>query len=229
MEIPLAGCLIYMRNIDVPGVIGKVAIHGREYLVAVKPHKQGLVMYTLHHAAEIRGIEAVDESAKYSWVKSPRWKGHAMEVGPLARYVVGYAMGRPEFKEPVDMVLKKLDVPITGVRVVVHPVPELPGGGWGNGPTATRNAAAVAASGGRLVGTPAASPGLLSGVAAVVVSGRDSTGGGATGAESQPTRTTTAAPAVAEARVSSDRNAGSMRGAARATAWAGPRRCDWTM
>jgi hydrogenase large subunit len=26
-------------------------------------------------------IEAVDESAKYSWVKSPRWNGHAMEVG----------------------------------------------------------------------------------------------------------------------------------------------------
>jgi hydrogenase large subunit len=31
-------------------------------------------------------IENVDEAAKYSWVKSPRWKGHAMEVGPLARW-----------------------------------------------------------------------------------------------------------------------------------------------
>ena len=36
-------------------------------------------------------IEEVDESAKYSWVKSPRWRGHAMEVGPLARYILGYA------------------------------------------------------------------------------------------------------------------------------------------
>ena len=53
-------------------------------------------------------IEAVDESAKYSWVKSPRWKGHAMEVGPLARYVIGYVKGIPEFKEPTDMVLQKL-------------------------------------------------------------------------------------------------------------------------
>lgn len=26
-------------------------------------------------------IEAVDEEAKYSWIKSPRWKGNAMEVG----------------------------------------------------------------------------------------------------------------------------------------------------
>jgi DNA end-binding protein Ku len=41
--------------------IGKVAILGREYLVAVKPHKQGLVMYTLHHAAEIRTIDQIDE------------------------------------------------------------------------------------------------------------------------------------------------------------------------
>ena len=32
--------------------IGKVAVYGREYLVAVRPQKKGLVMYTLHHAAE---------------------------------------------------------------------------------------------------------------------------------------------------------------------------------
>ncbi len=60
-------------------------------------------------------IEAVDESAKYSWVKAPRWNGHAMEVGPLARFVIGYVQGTPEFKEPVDMVLKTLDVPVTAL------------------------------------------------------------------------------------------------------------------
>lgn len=36
-------------------------------------------------------IKEIDESAKYSWIKSPRWRGHAMEVGPLARYILGYA------------------------------------------------------------------------------------------------------------------------------------------
>jgi hydrogenase large subunit len=60
-------------------------------------------------------IKEIDESAKYSWVKSPRYKGQPMEVGPLARYLVAYAMGNPEFKEPVDMVLKKLDVPLTAL------------------------------------------------------------------------------------------------------------------
>jgi len=36
-------------------------------------------------------IQELDESAKYSWIKSPRWRGHAMEVGPLSRYILGYA------------------------------------------------------------------------------------------------------------------------------------------
>jgi len=36
-------------------------------------------------------IDEIDESAKYSWLKAPRWRGHAMEVGPLARYILGYA------------------------------------------------------------------------------------------------------------------------------------------
>ncbi|WP_295883331.1 nickel-dependent hydrogenase large subunit [uncultured Thiohalocapsa sp.] len=57
-------------------------------------------------------IEAVDETAKYSWIKAPRWKGHAMEVGPLARWVIGYAQGRPDFKEPVDKLLSDLELPI---------------------------------------------------------------------------------------------------------------------
>lgn len=60
-------------------------------------------------------LEALDEGGKYSWIKSPRWKGHAMEVGPLARYVIGYVQGNPEFKEPVDAVLRHLDVPITAL------------------------------------------------------------------------------------------------------------------
>jgi hydrogenase large subunit len=60
-------------------------------------------------------IEAIDESAKYSWIKAPRWRGHAMEVGPLARYVIGYARGIPEFKEPVDKVLTDLGLPLAAI------------------------------------------------------------------------------------------------------------------
>ncbi|ACE99694.1 nickel-dependent hydrogenase large subunit [Rhodopseudomonas palustris TIE-1] len=60
-------------------------------------------------------IEALDESAKYSFLKAPRWKGHAVEVGPLARYIIGYAQGKPEFKEPTEKLLKTLDVPVTAL------------------------------------------------------------------------------------------------------------------
>lgn len=57
-------------------------------------------------------IEQIDEAGKYSWIKAPRWRGHAMEVGPLARYVIGYVQKNPEFKEPVDKVLKDLGLPL---------------------------------------------------------------------------------------------------------------------
>src|SRR5438874_4223093 len=43
--------------------IGKVALYGREYLVKVQPRDQGLVMYTLRHANEIRSMEAIEELA----------------------------------------------------------------------------------------------------------------------------------------------------------------------
>ncbi len=60
-------------------------------------------------------IENLDEGAKYSWVKSPRWKGNPVEVGPLARYIVAYARGNKEITEQVTMVLKALDVPVTAL------------------------------------------------------------------------------------------------------------------
>jgi hydrogenase large subunit len=62
-------------------------------------------------------IESLDESAKYSWIKAPRWRGHAMEVGPLSRMVLGYLQPRqyPQIKESVDAVLKTLDVPVAAL------------------------------------------------------------------------------------------------------------------
>ncbi|MBK1648705.1 nickel-dependent hydrogenase large subunit [Rhabdochromatium marinum] len=60
-------------------------------------------------------IQAVDENAKYSWIKAPRWRGHAMEVGPLSRWVIGYVQGRPDFKEPVDKLLTDLGLPVTAL------------------------------------------------------------------------------------------------------------------
>ena len=62
-------------------------------------------------------IENLDESAKYSWIKAPRWRGHAMEVGCLSRMVLGYVQGKqyPFIKDTIDAVLKKLDVPVAAL------------------------------------------------------------------------------------------------------------------
>jgi hydrogenase large subunit len=57
----------------------------------------------------------LDFTQKYSWVKTPRWKGHPMEVGPLSRMLIGYASGKPEYKEVIESTLKTLDVPVAAL------------------------------------------------------------------------------------------------------------------
>ncbi len=59
--------------------------------------------------------EQLNVEGKYSWVKTPRWNGHAMEVGPLARMLVGYASGKTEFRDIIDSSLSKLGVPVTAL------------------------------------------------------------------------------------------------------------------
>ena len=56
--------------------------------------------------------QQLDVDQGYSWLKSPRWKGHVMEVGPLARVLMLYARGHDQTKELVDMALSKLDIPV---------------------------------------------------------------------------------------------------------------------
>lgn len=80
---------------------------------------EGITEYDFRLGPKTKGdkrhILELDEGAKYSFVKAPRWKGNAMEVGPLARFVIAYAMGRKDVKELVDPALRKLDVPVTAL------------------------------------------------------------------------------------------------------------------
>jgi len=59
--------------------------------------------------------QQLNVEGKYSWLKTPRWKGHPMEVGPLARLLVAYAAGRQDVKDVVDGALKKLEVPVAAL------------------------------------------------------------------------------------------------------------------
>ena len=54
--------------------------------------------------------DRLDTAGKYSWLKSPRYNGLPMEVGPLSRMLVAYASGHPRVKELVGVVLQKLGV-----------------------------------------------------------------------------------------------------------------------
>jgi Ni,Fe-hydrogenase I large subunit len=53
--------------------------------------------------------EFLNTDEKYSWLKAPRLNDEPMEVGPLARMLVGYASGHAGIQETVDFVLNELD------------------------------------------------------------------------------------------------------------------------
>jgi hydrogenase large subunit len=68
-----------------------------------------------HYTGPKPPYERLDTAAKYSWLKSPRYDGRPMEVGPLARMLVAYLSGHEQVKGLVDAVLAKLEAPPTAL------------------------------------------------------------------------------------------------------------------
>ena len=54
----------------------------------------------------------LDVEGAYSWLKAPRWKGRAMEVGPLARVLMLYASGHEATRELAGQALRRLELPL---------------------------------------------------------------------------------------------------------------------
>ena len=103
--------------------IGKVALYGREYLVAVRPQKKGLVMYTLHHDAEIRSIDQVEElNSVPSKVKPEEMK--------LAKQVIATfdaELNLKDYQDEYKAGLRKIiDAKIAGEEVVAPEIQEPP-------------------------------------------------------------------------------------------------------
>jgi len=67
---------------------------------------------SFHYDGPKPPYEHLDVDKSYSWLKSPRWRGKPMEVGPLARVLMLYANGHEQTKELVNMALHKLDLPV---------------------------------------------------------------------------------------------------------------------
>ncbi len=102
--------------------IGKLALYGREYLVAVRPHQRGIVMYTLHHAAEIRSVDQVEELSEVRATVKP-------DEVKLARQVIGTFEGpldlsqyKDEYREGLQRII---DAKIAGAEIVA-PAEEAP-------------------------------------------------------------------------------------------------------
>jgi DNA end-binding protein Ku len=99
--------------------IGKLALYGREYLVAVRPQQRGIVMYTLHHAAEIRSIDVVEELNAVSMKVKP-------EEVKLARQIIGSFEGplnlsdyKDEYREGLQRII---EAKIAGEEIVAPAV-----------------------------------------------------------------------------------------------------------
>lgn len=96
--------------------IGKVALSGREYLVAVRPRERGLVMYTLRSSAEIRSMSHIAELERVPATIKPA-------EAQLAKQVIDTFMGELDLREYKDeyqaQVRKLIDAKVAGQDYVV--------------------------------------------------------------------------------------------------------------
>jgi DNA end-binding protein Ku len=95
--------------------VGKLALYGREYLVAVKPHDRGIVMYTLHHAAEIRSIDVVEELGAVPTKVRPEEIKLARQVIETFDAPLNLSDYKDEYREGLQ---KIIDAKIAGEEVV---------------------------------------------------------------------------------------------------------------
>jgi len=102
--------------------IGKLALYGREYLVAVRPQARGIVMYTLHHAAEIRGIDAVEELSSVPETVRPEEIKLAKQVIETFDAPLNLADYKDEYREGLQRII---DAKIAGEEIVA-PIAEAP-------------------------------------------------------------------------------------------------------
>ncbi len=101
--------------------IGKMALYGREYLVAIRPKKKGLVMYTLHHDAEIRNIDQIEELNSVPTKVNPAEMKLAKQVIATFDAELNLKDYKDEYKEGLRRII---DAKIAGEEIVAPEVEE---------------------------------------------------------------------------------------------------------
>jgi DNA end-binding protein Ku len=99
--------------------IGKLALYGREYLVAVRPFQRGIVMHTLHHAAEMRSIDAVEELNSVASKVKPEEIKLAKQVISTFEGPLDLADYKDEYREGLQRIIDKK---IAGEEIVAPQV-----------------------------------------------------------------------------------------------------------
>ena len=95
--------------------IGKLALYGREYLVAVQPKENGLVMYTMRHAKEIRSMGDIEELGDVPSKVKPDEIKLAKQVIENFEGAFELAEYRDEYQEELQRII---DAKIAGEEVV---------------------------------------------------------------------------------------------------------------
>jgi DNA end-binding protein Ku len=95
--------------------IGKVALYGREYLVAVQPKDKGLVMYTMRRANEIRSMDAIDELDGVPSKVKPEEIKLAKQVISNFEGVLDLAEYKDSYQEELQRII---DAKVAGEEVV---------------------------------------------------------------------------------------------------------------
>ena len=103
--------------------IGKLALYGREYLVAVRPFERGIVMHTRHHAAEMRGIDSVDELNSVPSSVKPEEMKLARQVIQTFEQPLNLAEYKDEYRAGLQQII---DAKVAGEDVVAAASPEAP-------------------------------------------------------------------------------------------------------
>lgn len=101
--------------------IGKLALYGREYLVAIQPRDRGFIMYTLRHASEVRSMAQIEELETVASSVKPDELRLAQQVIETFEGELDLAEYRDEYQ---DELRKVIDAKIAGQEFVAPPEEE---------------------------------------------------------------------------------------------------------
>jgi [NiFe] hydrogenase large subunit len=109
-ELFLPRGIIFDRNLSVAPVdIEKISEH------VAHSWYQGATAQHPRNGETAPNYTGFDTSDRYSWLKAPRYGGHPVEVGPLARVMVAYASGHSEILQLTNDFMGSAGLSVNGM------------------------------------------------------------------------------------------------------------------